>query len=483
MALAEARAASPGVSRLVVYPVGPLRASRTLLAGAADYRELPSQVHSSGTRTEGSANVNNSERNFSGFAISRRRLLAGLGVVAVAGVGGRSFISPARAQSAGGVFVGKIDGTNAFVGIVTDGEQAEAYVCNGVSFNELFTGTMADAHDGQLTLVGEDGDLLPINVDRARLQSLLASGGSLTGAMIVDGNSNPFQADPASGPGALYLSIGTLPDGSTMDGGTIVLNNGDLRGFGFLDDIANFFTDTLPNGIVQGANEIASAVSTFVSSPTGQAIGNALATGTTLEESGGTAPVGGQIGLPQLITAGVAALTGNTQAAINTLNGCTTGQPDPRLCSSSTANVNNAPIVFTAGVSGPVQAPTGSGGAATGGTAPTGGTAGGATATPAAGGRGAGSNSPNSGSGAGGANAGGSASAGGAAGGSAPGSAPLINPQPIAGALKMMQTGQALTGPNGPQPVTVPLTAGGSTANMTMTPQTPAKLAQNGPPH
>ena len=60
--------------------------------------------------------------------------------------------------------MGKIDGTNAFVGIVTDGEQAEAYVCNGVDFKELFTETMADARDGRLTLMGEDGDLLPINV-------------------------------------------------------------------------------------------------------------------------------------------------------------------------------------------------------------------------------------------------------------------------------------------------------------------------------
>src|SRR5437660_1588791 len=119
------------------------------------------------------------ERGLSEFAMSRRRLLVSLGALTAAAGGGRLFVSAGRAQGAGGVFVGKVDGTNAFVGLVTDGEQAEAYICNGVSFNELFIGTMADARDGRLTLVGEDGDLLPINVDRDSLQTLLASGGSL----------------------------------------------------------------------------------------------------------------------------------------------------------------------------------------------------------------------------------------------------------------------------------------------------------------
>jgi hypothetical protein len=351
-----------------------------------------------------------------------QRASLNFGILAVAArVGDRFFVPAARAQSAGGVFVGKVDGTNAFVGVVTDGQQAEAYVCDGRAFKELFTGSLADASNGRLTLMGEDGDLLPIDVDQNSLPTLLATGGALIGALTVGASTHTVHAGPASGPGALYLSIGTLADGSVMDGGTVVLNSGEFRGI--LDAIVDY------GGQVLGA------------------LAEGYEAAETYEETGDTPQGPGTIGLGEVISAGITALTGDTQGALNILNGCGSPDADPILCpEASTANVNSAPL-FSVSVK-----------AANGGATPTAGArnAVGATATPAAG-------------------------AGG--GGATSGSAPQINPQPVAQAMKMMQSGQALSGPNGPQPVPVPVTVGGTTVNAAMVPQSPGQLAQNGPPH
>jgi hypothetical protein len=356
------------------------------------------------------------ERSSSASVLSRRKLLASLGALTVAaGVGGRLFVPAGRAQIAGGVFVGKVDGTNAFVGIVTDGQQAEAYVCDGRNFKELFTGMLADANNGRLTLMGEDGDLLPIDFDQNGLQTLLTSGASLTGGLTIGGSSNTFRAAPAMGPGALYLSIGTLPDGSTMDGGTIVLNDGNFRGIlDVLGDIAG-------------------------------ALGDAFEAAETFEETGETPTAPGDIGANELLAAAGAAIAGDTQGALNYLNGCASGGGGSLCPDAPTAEVNSVPLFSVSMKSGaPGATPTATGRAPS------------VTATPPSGAPG---------------------------GGAAPGSTPQIAQQPIAQAVTMMQSGSALTGPNGPQPVPVPVTAGGTTLNAMMVPQTPAKLVQNGPPH
>jgi hypothetical protein len=374
------------------------------------------------------------------FAMSRRGLLINLGVLAVAAhVGDRFFVPAARAQSAGGVFVGKVDGTNAFVGVVTDGQQAEAYVCDGRAFKELFTGSLADASNGRLTLMGEDGDLLPIDVDQNSLPTLLATGAALTGALTVGASTHTVHADPASGPGALYLSIGTLADGSVMDGGTVVLNSGEFRGI--LDAIVDY------GGQVLGA------------------LAEGYEAAETYEETGDTPQGPGTIGLGEVISAGITALTGDTQGAVNILNGCGSPDADPVLCpEASTANVNSAPL-FSVSMKA----------AANGGATPSGG----ATATPTIAGRGAGGPAATPTTGARVA----ATNPPAAGGGASSGSPPQLNQQPIAQAMKMMQSGQALSGPNGPQPVPVPVTVGATTVNAAMVPQTPGQLAQNGPPH
>jgi hypothetical protein len=65
---------------------------------------------------------------------------------------------------------------------------------------------MADARDGQLTLVGEDGDLLTIVADGNTLPDLLASGGNLSGALTtIDG---ACQAHPGRTGQAAPLTAG-----------------------------------------------------------------------------------------------------------------------------------------------------------------------------------------------------------------------------------------------------------------------------------
>lgn len=298
--------------------------------------------------------TSNPGRSLAKFTHSRRKLLIDLAVLAVAGVGGGLSVLRARAQSAGGVFVGKIDGTNAFVGIVTDEQQAEGYVCDGASFKELFQGTLADASAGQLTLAGEDGDSLTLAIDQNTLPDLFASGGNLAGSLLTQADNalHPFSAEPAMGPGAVYLSIGTLPDGTTTDGGTVVLNNGDLRGILALLGIA----------LAIVGPTLGLAIPTFF-------IGGGNA--------GGPPPTSGGTGFLDV-----------------------------------PATANSAPLMFTAGVAGGTPQPA---------------------------------------------------------------------PPAMLQAVQTLQSSQALSGANGPQPVSIPVPIGNTTLTTTMVPLTPAKLGQTGP--
>ena len=296
----------------------------------------------------------NAGRRLPQLTISRRKLLVDLALVVAAG-GGLS-VRRAHAQSTGGVFVGKVDGTNAFVGLVTDGEQVLGYVCDGTNFKERFDGTMAEAGDGQLTLVGEDGDLVTIVADGNTLPDLLASGGNLGGALItIDGTSSTFSAEPATGPGGVYLAGLALDDGTTMEGGSVALDDGTLQIDGG--------TVVLNTGELRG---IAALI---------------------------------------LIVAGI--IVPATLLLIPVFE-----HAEP------TANVNSAPLMFTASVPVP---------------------------------------------------------------GGSPGSTPQPIPQPVTQALATMQRGQSLSGPNGPQPVPMPMTVGRTTVPMAMVPQTPATLTHAAP--
>jgi hypothetical protein len=141
---------------------------------------------------------------------------------------------PARGQAQANTFLGRISGTDAFVAVVTDGDRITAYACDGAEngIADSFNGFAHDASNGSLTLSSEDsGALLTIQADATTLPAVLSSGGSLAGSLqTTDGQSHDWSGDPASGPGALYHSDDTLPDGNGGEGWWIVLNDGDVRG-------------------------------------------------------------------------------------------------------------------------------------------------------------------------------------------------------------------------------------------------------------
>jgi hypothetical protein len=146
-------------------------------------------------------------------------------------------VDVAQAQAAGDTFVGTVDGSDAFVGIVSDGVSVIAYVCDGAS-NTLgndFRGSFNDASGGMLTLHADNGTQLMINADASSMPDMLASGQGPSGTVTTaDGNTMTFSTGPAVPPAGVFLpSDGEmLPNGAPVDGGWVVLNNGDVRGVG-----------------------------------------------------------------------------------------------------------------------------------------------------------------------------------------------------------------------------------------------------------
>jgi hypothetical protein len=169
--------------------------------------------------------------------VHRFRLVGLVVVVALACLGSSSGLlaSPAQAQNEAPppMFVGQVDDTDAFIGIVTGPDGLVAYVCDGTanSLADLFRGSTTDANGGVLTLPAASGNTLAVNVDADSLPAMVASGGSLTGALVTsDGARHAFSAPPAGAVAQLMRTEQTLDDGTSSEGGWIVLDDGQIRG-------------------------------------------------------------------------------------------------------------------------------------------------------------------------------------------------------------------------------------------------------------
>ena len=141
-----------------------------------------------------------------------RRLLTGAlvaGLLAVAGCGG-SDTEPVRET---GSFVGRLAGSDAFVALVTNGEVAEGYVCDGRT-GKRFTGTLDGA---RAELLADDGTRLVATLRDGRAQGTLAEGG----------RELAFTADAARGEAGYYRA--EAPDGRRL-ASWIVLADGRQRG-------------------------------------------------------------------------------------------------------------------------------------------------------------------------------------------------------------------------------------------------------------
>ncbi|MGN6812086.1 MAG: hypothetical protein ACTHMP_14545 [Thermomicrobiales bacterium] len=130
--------------------------------------------------------------------------------------------------AAGGAktFVGKIEGTDAFIGIVSDGQHATAYVCDGTTIVAWFNGTVTDQ---QIALTDSDGRQLTASLNQTASGSTsLRAGGSLR---TTDGAEHAFSSEQATGldRAGLYTANGVGGDSANRLG-VIVLSSGEHRG-------------------------------------------------------------------------------------------------------------------------------------------------------------------------------------------------------------------------------------------------------------
>ena len=165
---------------------------------------------------------------------SRRRATASWAAaltvaVALAGCGDDDATStvgstPAGQAPAKGTFVGKVDGTDAYVAIVSDGSRVLGYVCDSKKLSRWID--VATIHDGKATLSSRSGD---------DLGDASLSTGRVSGTIVVAGRSHAFRAVPASGRAGLYRAArvdrtdGKLGE-NEVEAGWIVLPDGTQRG-------------------------------------------------------------------------------------------------------------------------------------------------------------------------------------------------------------------------------------------------------------
>lgn len=108
-------------------------------------------------------------------------------------------------------YVGWVDGGGTSVAIVINGDEATAYVCDGVT-EAWLTGT---AYNGELSLTGENGELT------AGYDENWA-----TGETVVNDQTWTFEIEYVAPPEGLYQVADTIVGGAEVEGGWIVLPDG-----------------------------------------------------------------------------------------------------------------------------------------------------------------------------------------------------------------------------------------------------------------
>jgi len=119
-------------------------------------------------------------------------------------------------EALSGAWVGKLEGSDAFVGIASNGEEIMAYICDGQTITQWFKGQAV-------------ADKLELTSGSANLQAQLSvdtANGSIT---LADGQTYNFTADRAAGDAGLYRLEEQANDESWISG-WVVLNDGQLRG-------------------------------------------------------------------------------------------------------------------------------------------------------------------------------------------------------------------------------------------------------------
>jgi hypothetical protein len=143
--------------------------------------------------------------------------------------------SPAAAQEEiAPTFVGRVDGTDAYIGLVTNGDDLFVYICDGtaLTLHDEFHGAAHDAENGVIAMQSQNGHILGIRVDAGSLSEIMATGSAITGNLIsAEGGGYSVRLGRAVAPGGLWVQEEVLSDGTVIEGGWVVLNDGSIRGF------------------------------------------------------------------------------------------------------------------------------------------------------------------------------------------------------------------------------------------------------------
>jgi len=124
-------------------------------------------------------------------------------------------------QVEAGTYVGKVDGSNAYVALVTDGKTVDGYICDAKEIS-TWIGEDKLSDGGSVALSSRKGVLLG---------EATFEGDEATGKFVIDGKPHDFSAEPASGEAGLYHTAkGTQGKLGFVESGLIVLADGSQRG-------------------------------------------------------------------------------------------------------------------------------------------------------------------------------------------------------------------------------------------------------------
>ncbi len=183
-------------------------------------------------RTTPTVKLAGSGMNTTPRAVGIRRALLTTALIAVAALiaacgdegGSAGDAAQAKSSAAKGTFVGKVDGTGAYLALVSDGTRVLGYVCDSKQVSSWID--VASIRDGRAGLSSRSG---------AALGEARFSDGRVRGSITVGGDEHAFSLDLASGQAGLYRAArvqqkdGKLGDGE-LEVGWVVLSDGTQRG-------------------------------------------------------------------------------------------------------------------------------------------------------------------------------------------------------------------------------------------------------------
>jgi hypothetical protein len=144
-------------------------------------------------------------------AVTLLVMLAGLGLVSCGG---------GSAAPKDGSYVGKVDGTDAYIALVTGSAKVAGYICDSASISVWIPAATVSGNTANL--VSRKG---------VAVGPVTWSGSTASGTVTIDGTGHAFTAQLASGDAGLYRAVqGTPGDAGSIEVGWVVLADGTQRG-------------------------------------------------------------------------------------------------------------------------------------------------------------------------------------------------------------------------------------------------------------